>query len=312
MKYDIYFHNDFDGLASAAVMLNFLRSRGDDIGNYVPVNFDIIPRWPKFQFKNSPIIVDFPYHPKAAFWFDHHPTAFIKPSWKKNFRADRFHGLDAKYYSCCHLVLDRLTKDFGFKPPGHLKELARSLDMIDGARYKSPTETIEMKIPAIQLAEFIDKKEGDFRIAAKLIKLFSAHGLRTIAALPEIRAAIAKIRKRIKKSLKFYAANLRVFGKIAFIDLRKFKLEKLRFASCYLMPKLVYSLRLDKEGGTFHLRLGVNPWRPKENKIHIGQFLRKRYARFGSAGGHKAVGGVDTRSEKIAEKVAKEIIEYFR
>ncbi len=86
MKYDIYFHNDFDGRASAAVMLAFLRSRGDDIEHYIPIKYDVIPKWiddkfleknKLFKGKHSPaIIVDFPYHPQAAFWFDHHIRPF--------------------------------------------------------------------------------------------------------------------------------------------------------------------------------------------------------------------------------------------
>ena len=41
MTYDLYFHNDFDGHASAAVMLSFLGGRGDRIGHFVPVDFDL-------------------------------------------------------------------------------------------------------------------------------------------------------------------------------------------------------------------------------------------------------------------------------
>lgn len=312
MNYDIYFHNDFDGRASAAVMLNFLQSRGDDIERYIPVNFDIIPRWPKLKFKNPAIIVDFPYHPKATFWFDHHATSFIKPSWKKNFRRSIFHNWDAKYPSCCRFVLDRLVRNFKFRPPKHLKELGRWLDIIDAARYKSPLQTIEMKEPAIQLAAFIGEKEGDLKLTIRLIKLLSIRNLRNIAALPEISAVISKIKNETKRSLEFYAKNLKVFGKITFIDLRKFELRKLRHAPYYLVPQSLYTLLLEKEGNGFHLGLGVNLWRHKNGKVHIGNFLRKCYARLGSAGGHKGVGGVNTKSERAAEKAAKEIIERFK
>src|SRR5271155_4749866 len=109
MLYDIYFHNDFDGRASAAVMLAFLRSRGDDIEHFIPVKYDIIPVGTKkqwlddkfleknklFRGKHNPaIIVDFPYHPQAAFWFDHHLRPFRKPGWEKKFKSDREHRYD--------------------------------------------------------------------------------------------------------------------------------------------------------------------------------------------------------------------------
>src|SRR5579859_7809019 len=127
MKYDIYFHNDFDGRAASAVMLAFLRSRGDDIEHYVPVRYDLIPQWRDEKFfekhrlfkgrHNPAIIVDFPFHPSAAFWFDHHLTPFRKPGWEKKFKSDKSHRYDDTYRSACALVYDSLKKDFAWKPP---------------------------------------------------------------------------------------------------------------------------------------------------------------------------------------------------
>src|ERR1700685_3337099 len=113
MKYDIYFHNDFDGRASAAVVLAFLRSRGDDIEHFTPVNYYLLSQWMDEKFfekhklfsgkRNPAIIVDFLYHPKAAMWFEHHATTFKRPEWEKKFKPDTFHRLEPQYPSCCHL-----------------------------------------------------------------------------------------------------------------------------------------------------------------------------------------------------------------
>jgi oligoribonuclease NrnB/cAMP/cGMP phosphodiesterase (DHH superfamily) len=123
MKYDIYFHNDFDGRAAAAIVLAFLRSRGDDIGHFTPVKYDVIPQWLDERFfekhklfkgrRNPAIIVDFPYHPAAAFWFDHHIRPFRKNGWEGKFTPDKCRRYDDSYRSACHLALDSLSKGFG-------------------------------------------------------------------------------------------------------------------------------------------------------------------------------------------------------
>ena len=146
MLYDVYFHDDFDGRASAAVMLAFLWSRGDDIEHYIPVKYDVIPKWRDERFleknklfkgKHNPaIIVDFPFHPQAAFWFDHHLTPFRKPGWEKKFKPDRERRYDDSYRSACHLVYDSLREGFGWKPPAHLRELVKWLNVIDFAGYR--------------------------------------------------------------------------------------------------------------------------------------------------------------------------------
>src|SRR5581483_7562722 len=100
MKYDIYFHNDFDGRAAAAIMLAFLRSRGDDAEHFVPLGYEMQDAYLKENFfathklfkgkRNPPIIVDFAFHPKAAWWFDHHPTTFKREEWREKFKPSKY------------------------------------------------------------------------------------------------------------------------------------------------------------------------------------------------------------------------------
>lgn len=40
MNYHLYFHDDFDGMSSSAILLDFFRTRGDDIASFNPINFD--------------------------------------------------------------------------------------------------------------------------------------------------------------------------------------------------------------------------------------------------------------------------------
>src|SRR3989344_592752 len=249
MKYDIYFHNDFDGRASAAVMLAFFISRGDTVARFLPVDYTIKPHWTKEDFfkkkniaggaGNPAVVVDFLYHPGATFWFDHHETTFKQASWEKRFKPDRSHRIDAAYPSCCHLVLDSLVKGFGFKPPSHIRELARWLDVVDGAFYKSARQTIEMKEPALQINEFIERYKGENSLSW-LIELLATRTLSRAAKDSRVARAVSAIRKKRAGDLSFYRRSLRHDGKTVYLDLTVHPGRELRFAPFFLHPDVTY------------------------------------------------------------------------
>src|SRR3989344_1206192 len=117
MKYDIYFHaNCLDGAASAAVLKYFLNLQGDDFENYVPLKHPVNKnKWKKLKAKNPIAITDILYHPKAAIWFDHHPTSFMDKKWEKRFKPDKWHVLDTKSPSCTGLILRTISRYFKLK-----------------------------------------------------------------------------------------------------------------------------------------------------------------------------------------------------
>lgn len=317
MKYDIYFHNDFDGRASAAVMLNFLERRGDSITRWIPVEHGLTnsPRnstsWigrklAPSKKRNPAIVVDFSYHPEAVFWFDHHETAFKKKEWRKKFRQTKFHCWDPKAPSACGLIVKSLKKNFGYKPTQHILELAKWLDITDGANYRSARQAIEKKEPALQIEEFIDEKKGK-DVLLWLIKAMSTKPLAEIARMPAIKKSAGAYQERKKAMLKFYRSALQITGRLGFIDISKSGPDS-RFAPYYLYPKLRHALTLKKDSARdFRLSFNANSWRRKENKIHIGKYLRDNFG----GGGHHDAGGATFASRKLAEKAAQKIIKNF-
>ena len=313
MKYDIYFHNDFDGRASAAIVLRFLRDRGDDIEHFTPVDFDIQDQWLEDDFfkkhrlfrgrHNPAIVVDFLYHPGAAMWFDHHPTSIKRDDWRKAFKRSKTFNWDSSYPSCCHWVYVALKRNYGWKPPVYFRELATWLDVIDGARYRSAKQAIEMKEPALQLKGFIEKAYADKRLSIFTIKQLAEHPLEDLAANPRIKKIVKAYRQDIATSLAFYRKNLKIYGRVGLIDLTRTKTKRLLYAPYYLHPDLQYAIRFTKKGRTwFHPSVGENPWRPKR-KVHIGKLVQ----RYGG-GGHETVGGIEFENRAAAEKAIAEII----
>jgi hypothetical protein len=319
MQYDIYFHNDFDGRASAAVMLDFLRKRGDDIEHYTAVDFDMQAEYLKDDFfaahrffrgkRNPAIVVDFSFHSKAAFWFDHHPTAFKRDDWKKKFRQSKFHQWHPEYLSCCHEVMDRLKEDFSYRPPAHIRELAKWLDVVDGARYDSAKQTIEKKEPALQLNAYVENDLHGAKDDERFIRTLSEHPMAAIIKDPAIKKSIQNDKRATKTGLNYYKKNLKIYGAVAGIILPSSEFGSLRFAPYYLHPKLLYFGRITKKNKFFTLSFGVNPWRRKENDVHIGEFLKTH---FPGAGGHHDVGGAEFKTKKDAERAMEEIVRIFK
>lgn len=310
MKYDIYYHNDFDGRASAAVMLAFLRSRGDEIEGYFPLTYGahehLFDR-NAFAGKNPAIIVDFMYHPGAAWWFDHHPTAFKKPEWKKHFRPDKQHRLDPKYPSCTHLVYASLVKDFKWRAPAHFKSFVKWADILDGAGYASARQTIEMKDPGVIINSYIEGMPHATREDKHMIDLMARKPLSTVIRDPSIARDIARLKKKVRSSIAFYEKHMRVFKRSTFIDLTKDPLNGLlRYAPYYLCPKSVYSFRMRPKGKWWYLGVSANPWRARENRFDIGKIMKKY-----NGGGHKGVGATEFHTRADAVRAFEKINKLF-
>lgn len=313
MIYDLYFHNDFDGWASAALLVSFLEGRGDGIGHFVPVDFNLQSQWFDDGFfakhrlfrgkRNAPVVLDFPFHPGTAIWFDHHLSPFKKEAWKKKFREDTDHAYRPQYFSCCHMAYDMLKRNFQWRPPAYFKELITWLDIIDGARYASAKQTILMKEPAFAVDNFIDRQKGDPKKAEWLIRLLASRSLGSVAKIPEIVRIGNEARKKAVQNLAFYRKHLVVRGNVALINLTAHPDKTLRYAPYYLFPKIRYGIRATMKGKLYHLGVGENPWALNKGTIHLGRLIKKY-----GGGGHLTVGATDLNTREEAERAREEIV----
>jgi hypothetical protein len=317
MLYDIYFHNDFDGRAAAAVMLSFLRGRGDDIEHFTPIDYYLLKDYLKEDFftahklfkgkRNPAIVLDFPFHPKAAWWFDHHSVPCRKKSWIKKFKQTKQWHHDPRFASCCGQVAAVLKKEFGWRPPKFFEETIAWGDIMDGAKYASPQQTIELKEPGIQVAVFFDRRGNDPVTWKTYTELLATQPLTAIAKRPEVQAVVRKAKKEIKTATAYIRTHLVVRDRVAYLYLPKVEFSKPRFIPQALHPEILYLVRVFKKNGLYHLSVGQNPWRSKEGHVDIGELI----ARYGG-GGHFGVGAAESKTRKEAERAAQEIVEYLR
>ena len=318
MLYDLYFHDDFDGRAAGAVMLAFLRSRGDDIGHYQELDYYLLEEYLRDDFfvshklfkgkRNPPIIVDFPFHPKAAWWFDHHGNPFRKNGWEKKYKADHFHHFDPDFLSCCGQVAAILKKEFGWKPSAHMKELIKWGDIMDGAMYRSARQTIEIKEPGLQIAIFFDRFKRTPESNRYFVTLLAEKPLGEIAKLPEVRRVVHQSKQEIALAVNYVRKHLTITGRVASIYLGNSYFAKPRYIPYYLYPKLLYLVRVFKVHGQYKLSVGQNPWRAKEGKIDIGQLISK----YAGGGGHFGVGAAEFATKRQAELAAREMVEILK
>ena len=318
MRYDIYFHGGcFDGAASAAMLLYFLRLRGDDYGKFIPLTHPINKKWwKKLKPKNQMAIVDIIYHPKAAIWFDHHPTTFIDKKWEKNFKNDKNHVLNDGSPSCTGLIYRHFTKKFPPKadkplaekigPPKRIKNLAHWADIIDRARFGSAKEAMGFGSAALRIAKsFVDKKPS-LDYAKLLIKALSEKPLAFVEKFKPVRTRFLKHKRDLKKSLPEIKKRLVLRGKVVVLYGMEKRLAGARFASYYFYPQAKYSVRILKRDNNYVLSVGQNPWNPPKRPM-IGQYLEKKYG----GGGHSVAGSAAFTKKSDALREALNIADYL-
>lgn len=319
MTYDVFFHNDFDGVASAAVVLDFLKQKKDRAGLVHHLSYGMIGEYTRDDFfeknsyfESSPnrrVVVDFPYHPGTYYWFDHHNDPFQKNSWKKGFQETPERSFDPARTSCASYVADSLKRRFGYKVSPRIKELCRWADIVDGAGYKSAKQTIEKRENALKI-EALTKtfvSAGGRDPFAILARDLSQKTFAQIAADPRYAKKIALLQKETRDSLQYYRENIRLEGAVAFVDESRLTVPSLRYAPFFLFPDCVFAVRMYREADNkdmFHFSVGYNPWRKGEPPLHVGLYLKKKFA----GGGHSRVGGCETEGEKKAQKILKTLI----
>lgn len=284
---------------------------GHKVRNLRTVNYhSVFPAWFESDyFKERSagakvVILDFPYHPRATIWFDHHETPFRKKGWGKNFKNSDLKRWEPKYASCCHQTLNALSNYFKINPPGYLKELARWGDKIDGARYKDAWETIESKEPAMMIRDLMEEsKEYSEKPLAWLVEELSEKSLAEAAKDKRVVEEAARFIREKKKSFSYYKRNCQIVGRVVWINEEDLKTCSLRFAPAAISPKSEYVIRMSKKSNGWHITAGQNPWNKPKKIVHIGNLLNKW-----GGGGHERVGGLEIKTKVETTKILEDIL----
>ena len=312
MRVRILYHDHcFDGAASAAY---FSRFYGDKYAPDADFEFTGLAHKASQLFEDGLFdgdvnaIVDFKYSPspRLTWWFDHHQSAFLSAEDAEHFHRDHSgHKLfDPSYSSCTMFIADVTRQRFGYDAPD-LSELVRWADIIDGARYSSAQEAVELKAPAMKLTLVIESAKGS-EIIHKIIGWMRHCKLAEIVQQPEIQQLYDPLYERHLRSIEIIKKRAHTGSGVVFFDLIDDNLEGYnKFIPYYLFPESIYTVSVSTSSFRTKVSVGSNPWADNPVKFNLASIC-ERYG----GGGHARVGAISFAPGELekARKVAADIV----
>lgn len=303
----IHYHRDFDGMVAGAVLATVLRElRGED-PRWASINYDQRTDWPNFAEGQRFAVVDFHFHPRAEYWFDHHPTTFLTPQLRALYKPSDRWLWDETSPSCPPMVLAHAREHWGYEVPERFEEMARWSNKIDAARYDNVEEAVFGDRPALRIARALTAAPNNEWID-EIVGALTEHDLTSVAARPEIEKVYQRAARNRDRALEqFPPTVVSKIGKVLLYDASSHQIRRERFAPFYHHPDVHYSVGVIPTRAGFHVSAGENPWNPSPADAHIGQIM----GTYGG-GGHKAVGGANPANLAAARKASGEIAEILR
>ncbi len=303
----IHYHRDFDGMVAGAILATVLRElRGED-PSWKSINYDQRTDWPSFEAGKRFAVVDFHFHPRAEYWFDHHPTTFLTPELRAQYQESERWLWDETSPSCPPLVLAHAQKHWGYKVPARFEEMARWSNKIDAAKYDNVEEAVFGDKPALRIARSLTAAPNNDWID-EIVGALTESDLESVAARPDLEKVYQRAARNRDRALEqFPPTVVSKTGKVLHYDASSHQIRRERFAPFYHHPEVNYSVGVIPTRAGFHVSAGENPWKPAAADVHIGQIMESY-----GGGGHKAVGGANPANLAAARKAAGEIAELLR
>ena len=299
----IYFHRDFDGMAAAAILADALATaRGHHDVSWEGVNFDRTLEWDNFANGEEFAVVDFHYHPRAKYWFDHHPTTFLDDSHQEQYSDDENRCFDPTAKSCPPIILRHAAEHWGYTPPAHFAELAKWSDIIDSAGYESAEAALFGTEPAMIVSRALTCSPN-LQFHDTMVQLMRDQHLDDIAKHPVVEKCYKRSSKNRDNALDNFESNVLLDNGTALLaDLRSKKIRRDRFAPFYLHPDVQFAVTLLPTRAGDHITVSSNPWNRPQTDFNLGELMKKY-----GGGGHQSVGGCNPSDSVTAMEWAREI-----
>jgi hypothetical protein len=192
---------------------------------------------------------------------------------------------------------------FGYQA-SDLAELVEWADIIDGARYASAQEAVELRAPAMKLTLVIESAKGS-EIIHKIIRWMRHRTLGEIILEPEIQQLYNPLYERHIRSIDIIRKHAHAQNGVIFFDLSSEELEGYnKFIPYYLFPNSTYTVSVSNSSFRTKVSVGSNPWTLQAPEHNLATIC-ERYG----GGGHPRVGAISFEIGAVeqARKVAREI-----
>ena len=299
----IWFHSPcFDGIVSAVLVWDFLENaRGWLVDDLCPVGYAMRSSWLSQRLPERSAVVDFLYHPAAAFWADHHASTFLNHDVREHYegRHDPCIIYDSQADSCAGLLWVRFMAAFNYRNERY-RDLVWWADKTDSASYASVREALCSSAPALRINASL--VYGDTNTYSTfLVRSLREAPLDVVASLPEVASRYERYEQDLHSALKIFSSSARLRGDIVVFDIEAKDGFVPRYAPYEFFPMATYSVGIVRRPGTATITAMRNPWRDFAN-IHLGN----EFERLGG-GGHSRVGSVVLRGADIVR--APELLE---
>lgn len=316
MKLRLLYHGHcFDGVASAAVFTRFYRAR---FRREAEIDYTPLLHTPGSLFQEEMFdgdenaIVDFKYSPSSrlTWWFDHHQSAFLTMSDEAHFRADTSGRKfwDAESKSCTEFIARVAGERFGFEDDT-LAPLIEWAHTIDGAFYKSASQPVELREPALQLMQVIENVPDDDFIE-EIIRGLTVRSLDAVATSDEVQSRFRPIHESHLETVETIRRKAEYERGVVTFDLIDEGLGGFnKFIPYYVHPETTYSVALTRGSVRTKISVGSNPFSPRPRRHNIASIC-ERYG----GGGHAVVGAVSFKTDEVerAREAAREIVAELR
>ncbi|MCA9003025.1 MAG: hypothetical protein KDB61_13960, partial [Planctomycetes bacterium] len=302
----IYYHRDFDGMVSGAILARVLRDQGEDKIRFRHINYDQKRDWEAFSKGERFAIVDFHFHPRADYWFDHHPTTFLSPELQAQYAPSERWNWDEASPSCPPIILRHAKEHWGYHIPKRFEEMSKWSDIIDAAAFKDVEQAIFGDAAALRIMRCLTVAPNP-NWTDEITQALSGGDLEKVASRPDMEKAYARATRNRDKALdQFPTTVVWRKGSVIFFDAASSPVRRERFAPFYHHPDLSYAVGVIPTRAGFHITVGENPWNQPKDGVHVGELL----GRYGG-GGHRAVGGANPPSQQAAMAQAEEVAEFL-
>lgn len=296
----VFYHDDFDGVASAAILAGCLKDVLNTPCTFEAVNYHLKSRWhdPKPLREDDYAIVDFLFHPGAKVWFDHHETTFIQQPYADAFSANLENTSterpvwvwNAHAPSCGKFIYDQLTVN-GPETLKKYQTLAEYADLVDAVQYESPEACYDLSHPATAL-------NHAHRYLSEGTKSSVIQALMTgdiESSLSVASAGIATAQVKVPQALAQYSNLYARHNEVVFVSTLGEKVPLMRFAPFISCPTAAYAVIL-YGGGNGKVRVSAvkNPWLD-----FIHKDLSQLMAQFGG-GGHQGAAATNFENPDTA------------
>lgn len=303
----IRYHRDFDGMCSAAILMHLLRDHRGERVRLRSVNYDQRTDWDSFSQNERFAVVDFHFHPRAEYWFDHHPTTFLTPELRAAYEPNERWAWDESSPSCPPLIIRHAKEHWGLEVEERFHDMSHWSDIVDAARFESVEQALFGEDPALRISRAL-VAAPNFEWTDTLAEALVEDTLGVVAERADVEKAYEKAARNRDKALRqFPPTVVSIEDGVLLYDASSNKIRRERFAPFYHHPEISYSVGVIPTRAGFHVTAGENPWNKPRPGVHVGE-LMERYG----GGGHHAVGGANPKTLDATRDVAEEIAEVLR